>query len=243
MSQTSKLPRQVDSIRAESSSNLCPTAFQTSGTPRQFDFIRAELPSNGYPQPSGRLPHSAHSTPLRHIWADCVIPFGIHSQTTGSCPDRGVPPPGTRQYQCLPLLRPVVPPTLLFFFMRVRRWIPLHLPGSIPYEEGKSIYTPCSTASSGSPAVDAAGRCFCLRCPSRDRRDFHLPPLGLRSVRLVRYYDDYHFQGPLCGRTAARVLSSRCPLGTSSISRHSAVWGGISPRRRVVHVPAVRSML
>ena len=28
----------------------------------------------------------------------------------------------------------------------------------IPYEEGKSIYTPSSTASSGSPAVDAAGR-------------------------------------------------------------------------------------
>ena len=113
----------------------------------------------------------------------------------------------------------------------------------IPYEEGKSVHTPSLTASSGSPAVDAAGRCFCLRCPPRVRRVFHLPPLGIRGVRLVRYYDDYLFQGPLCGRTAARVLSSRCPLGTSSISRHSAVWGGTSPRRRVVHVPAVRSTL
>ena len=113
----------------------------------------------------------------------------------------------------------------------------------IPYEDLKSIYATSSTALSGSPAVDAAGRCVRLLCPSLVRRVSHLPPLGLRGVRLVRYYGDYLFQGPLCGRTAARELSSRCPLGTSSVSRHSAVWCAISPRRRVVHVPAVRSTL
>ena len=88
----------------------------------------------------------------------------------------------------------------------------------IPYEELKSIYATSSTTFSGSLAVDAAGRCVRLLCPSLVRRVSHLLPLGLRGVRLVRYYDDYLFQGPLCGRTAARELSSRCPLGTSSVS-------------------------
>ena len=44
VSQTSKLPRQVDSIRAESSSNLYPTAFQTPGT--LGSLISSELSSH-----------------------------------------------------------------------------------------------------------------------------------------------------------------------------------------------------
>ena len=100
------------------------TAFQTSRPPRQVDSIRAELPSNGYPQPSGSLPHSAHSNPLRHIWADWVFPLQDPFKHYGFRSRQGCSPA-----RHAPLLVPLstsafVRPALFFLFMRVRRWMP-----------------------------------------------------------------------------------------------------------------------
>ena len=83
----------------------------------------------------------------------------------------------------------------------------------ISHEEGKSICTPNSTASSGSPVVDVGAVFACFVFLSYVG---FLTYWVFRGARLVRYNDDYLFLGPLCGRTAGRELSSRCPLGTSS---------------------------
>ena len=199
----------------------------------RFDSIRAELPSNGYPQPSGSLPHSAHSNPLRHIWADWVFPLQDPFKHYGFRSRQGWSPA-----RHAPLLVPLstsafVRPALFFLFMRVRRWMPRHLPGS-----PRSLFP----TRSSSPSTLRARR----RCPGPRR----WMPLGavfacfvlLSYVGFLTYHHWVFAVYVLYATTATTSSRARCVDAQRRVScPHDVLWVRLqSPDTRRYGVPFIR---